>query len=171
MGRRETAGGFDAQFRRIFEARFASLARYLDRLSGDPALAADLAQDTFVRLYRRGSLPDDPPAWLYSVANNLLRNEMAKRARRNRLLWATRAVVPRNPHAAPDETLETKAEAARVRAALDALPLRERQLLLLSAEGYRYAEIAGILGVAAGSVGTLLRRARAEFHSLVGEPS
>lgn len=171
MGRRETARGFDAQFRRLFEARFESLARYLDRLLGDPALAADLAQDAFVRLYRRGSLPDDPAAWLFSVANNLLRNEVTKRARRRRLLSAATADTPRNPHPAPDEMLETNAKAARVRVALDALPLRERQLLLLSAEGYRYAEIARILGVADGSVGTLLRRARSEFHSALADAS
>lgn len=168
MGRRETAGDFDAQFRRIFETRFGSLTRYLDRLLGDPALASDLAQDTFVRLYRRGSLPDDPPAWLFSVANNLLRNEVAKRNRRRRLLSVETTEGLRNPHPAPDEVLETKVKAARVREALEALPVRERQLLLLSAEGYRYAEIARILGVAEGSVGTLIRRARSEFHSVLG---
>jgi DNA-directed RNA polymerase specialized sigma24 family protein len=56
-----------------------------------------------------------------------------------------------------------------VRAALDALPLRERQLLLLSAEGYAYREIARVLDVAEGSIGTLLRRARVKFHAALGD--
>ena len=67
------------------------LARYLDRLSGDRELAADLAQETFVKLYQRGALPDQPEAWLISVAMNLFRNARSTATRRRRLLTASRA--------------------------------------------------------------------------------
>jgi DNA-directed RNA polymerase specialized sigma24 family protein len=46
-----------------FEQHYRRLYRYLDRLTGDPEQAADLAQETFVRLYQRGSMPDDTAAW------------------------------------------------------------------------------------------------------------
>lgn len=165
MGRRRRLDDFESEFRRLFDAQFESVARYLDRLLGDPALAADLAQDTFVRLYGRGSVPDDPAAWLFSVANNLLRNAVTKTKRRRELMARANPALEEGVAPRPDEELEAEERRARVRAALDALPLRERQLLLLSAEGYRYREIAGIVGIAEGSVGTLLRRAREKFHA------
>ncbi|MFI5249546.1 MAG: RNA polymerase sigma factor, partial [Gemmatimonadales bacterium] len=59
----------------LFHARYQSLFRYLDRLTGDPDLAKDLAQETFVRLYRRGTMPEDPRAWLTTVATNLFRDD------------------------------------------------------------------------------------------------
>ncbi|MDX2121357.1 MAG: sigma factor, partial [Gemmatimonadota bacterium] len=58
-------------FDRLFEAQFPRLQRYLDRLSGDGELARDLAQESFLRLYRRSGLPDRPEAWLITVATNL----------------------------------------------------------------------------------------------------
>ena len=39
----------------LFETHFHRLYRYIDRVSGDPELAADLAQEAFIKLYRRGS--------------------------------------------------------------------------------------------------------------------
>ena len=51
-----------------------------------------------------------------------------------------------------------------VRAALDTLPAREQQMVLLRAEGYSYREVAQILQINPMSVGTLLARAQAEFR-------
>ena len=82
----ETTASFDDQFAAQFEAHFNRLFRYLDRLSGEPELAADLVQEAFIKLYRRGSLPDAPGAWLISVAMNLFRNERSTQGRRRRLL-------------------------------------------------------------------------------------
>ena len=45
-----------------------------------------------------------------------------------------------------------------------ALPERSRDLLVLRAEGFRYQEIATVLGIAPGSVGTLLVRAEQAFR-------
>ena len=78
--------GWRAAFVATFDAHFPRVHRYLNRLSGDPDLASELAQDVFVRLYERGELPDDASAWLFTVATNLFRNAKSKRARRFRLL-------------------------------------------------------------------------------------
>ena len=67
----EPTPSFEESFVRLFRAHHARLYRYLQRLSGEPELAADLVQDAFVRLYRRGSLPDAPEAWLISVASRI----------------------------------------------------------------------------------------------------
>ena len=74
-GRAVDEASFEAAFRACYAARFAPLFGYLDRLTGDPDLAADVAQEAFVRLHRRGEMPDQPAGWLVAVANNLVRDE------------------------------------------------------------------------------------------------
>ncbi|NIQ53159.1 MAG: sigma-70 family RNA polymerase sigma factor [Gammaproteobacteria bacterium] len=160
--------GFHASFVELFDAGFHRIFRYLDRLSGDPDLAADLAQETFMRLYRRGSLPDSPDAWLISVAMNLFRNARTTAARRRRLLARRWASPHGDPPASPARVMESEATRRRVRAALDGLPERERSLLLLRAEGYAYRDLAAALGLNEASVGTLLSRARAMFRERYG---
>lgn len=149
---------------------FPRVRRFLDRLSGDPVLAADIAQDAFVRLYRRGSPPDEPAAWLITVALNLLRNSRATESRRRRLLGAARGdAMVGDPSPPPDEAMESAETRRRVRAALGRLPERDRELLLLRAEGYRYHELAAVLSLNAASVGVLLARAKRAFRAAYEE--
>ena len=165
----EATPAFDVAFAALFEAHHRRLLRVLVRLSGDPELAADLIQEAFVRLYRRGSLPDSPEAWLVTVALNRLRNERATQGRRLRLLVP---FAEPGPVSLPPTLAEASASLAagrRVRAALDRLAERDRQLLVLRAEGYRYGEIAAALQIHEASVGTLLARARRAFLAAYGE--
>jgi RNA polymerase sigma-70 factor (ECF subfamily) len=164
-------GTFDREFRRLFDEHQPRLLRFLDRLTGEPELAADLAQEAFLRLYRRGAPPDSPGAWLVSVAMNLFRNAQSKRSRRAQLLTRAPAesLLADAPGARPAAGMEP--ERIRVRTALDTLPGRERQMLLLHAEGYRYAEIATALELKETSVGTLLARARRAFRQAWEETS
>jgi RNA polymerase sigma factor (sigma-70 family) len=153
----------------LYEARFPLLFRYLDRLTDDPDLAKDMAQETFVKLYRRGAMPDDPHAWLTAVATNLFRDDRRQRGRRSELvaLHASDASSRRDPQTA-DTDLIVQETRARVRAALDRLPLRDRRLLLLRHEGYSYRELAHEVGIGEGSVGTLLVRATRAFRQALG---
>jgi len=149
---------------RTFTGEFPRLFRFLNRLTGDADLASDLAQDAFVRLYSRGSMPDEPCAWLISVALNLFRNTRTTAARRRRLLTPFRAeAVMADPPAVPGVALENEARREQVRRALRRLSERDRQLLLLRAESYRYREIAAALELNEASVGTLLARAKRAF--------
>ena len=161
---------FHDQFTALFNANFSRVFRYLDRLSGEPDLAADLAQEAFVRLYRRGALPDEPQAWLISVAMNLFRNVKTSRSRRRHLLTPARGQASHSdPPPSPAEAEEAADERRRVRAALDRLPERERHLLLLRAEGYSYRDLAGALALNEASVGVLLARARTAFRATYGD--
>jgi RNA polymerase sigma-70 factor (ECF subfamily) len=156
---------FDDQFTGLFRTLFPRLYRYLDRISGDPGLAEDLAQEAFIRLYRRGSLPDAPESWLISVAMNLFRNNRSTASRRRRLLTLGRGErVHSDPASAPDTEIEQRDERQGVRVALDRLPDRDRQMLLLHVEGFSYRDIASVLGLNEASVGTLLARARRAFQ-------
>jgi RNA polymerase sigma factor (sigma-70 family) len=151
-------------FVELFRAHFQRLYRYLDRLSGDSDLAADLAQDTFVRLYRRGSAPDRPEAWLITVATNLFRNVRSTGTRRARLLRSRPdGDLVADPAVPTPVLLEQEDSRQRVRAALERLSERERRLLLLRAEGYSYRDLAEALELKEASVGTLLARAKQAF--------
>lgn len=158
---------FRDEVTRLFDAHFQRLYRYLDRLSGDPDLAADLAQEAFTKLYQRGSLPEEPGAWLATVATNLFRNVHATRVRRSELLRASPEASRFADHAVEPAASASPNEAALgVRRVLDAMPERERGLLLLCAEGYSYREMAAALGLNEGSIGTLLARAKRTFRDL-----
>lgn len=69
----------------------------------------------------------------------------------------------------PDEATERSLRIAAVRAALAQIGPRDREILLMREEGFRYAEIAEVVGVAPGSVGTLLARALRRFAAAYGE--
>lgn len=156
---------FRARFVALFDAHFDRLFRVLDRASGDPELASDLAQEAFMRLYRRGSLPDAPEAWLVTVGLNLLRNARSTERRRRGLLtpWRGRGAHA-DPPPSPAAAVETNGRCRRVRDALDRLDERERNLLVLRAEGYAYRDLARALDLNEASVGTLLARARRAFR-------
>jgi RNA polymerase sigma factor (sigma-70 family) len=159
------AGAFHARVALLFTEHFPRLTRLLCRLTGEPDLSADLAQDAFVRLYRRGSLPDAPAAWLATVALNLLRNSATSRRRRRELLHVGRGErVHSDPPPSPDDAVASGELSHRVRATLARLDERERRLLVLRSEGYSYREIAVALGLNETSVGTLLARACRAFR-------
>ena len=161
---------FDALFLELFEREFPRLFRYLDRLSGEPDLAADLAQEAFVRLNDRGEMPDHPPLWLITVALNLFRNVKTTRSRRRRLFTATQVdATLADPSPDPAENVQAEETRAQVRRAIDRLDDRDRQLLLLRAEGYSYRDMATVLGLNENSVGTLLARAKRAFREAYGE--
>jgi RNA polymerase sigma-70 factor (ECF subfamily) len=156
---------FDARFRDLFQTEFPRLFRYLDRLSGEPDVAADLAQEAFIRLNRRGTMPDHPGGWLITVAMNLFRNLRSTDARRRRLLTVARAEsVLADPSPTPSQSSDATESSARVRAAIGHLPDREQRLLLLRAEGYSYRDIAVALELNEASIGTLLARAKRTFR-------
>lgn len=146
---------------RLYREHGERLFRYLIRLSGDPELAADVLQDTFVRLVERPPRrPDHLKAWLFQVATNRLRDLRRKSARRSNLLHegVVRGALA-DPPPRPDRAVE-RAESQRiVRRALDALSERDQAILLMREEGFAHREIAEAVGTTTGSVGTLIARA------------
>lgn len=152
---------FDA----AYESHHPALYRYVHRLVGDPDLAADVVQESFVRLLDHPLPDDEVRRWLFTVATNLVRDDARMRTRRQRLLVERyqRSDLSPDPAEEPDRTAVRSERIAAVRAALDELPDRDRQMLLMREEGFRYSEIAKAIDVAPGSVGTLLARALRRF--------
>jgi RNA polymerase sigma-70 factor (ECF subfamily) len=156
--------GDERAFEELFTRHYARVYGVALRISGDAQEAEELAQDVFVKLYRR-PLSDSADAnvagWLYRVATNDAFN--AVRARRRRHGWLRR-FAQREPSGAdssadPLHIVTGRAEADQVRSALAQLPERQRNALVLRASGLSYAEVADALEVRPTSVGTLLARA------------
>src|ERR671932_1060193 len=74
-----------AAVERLFRTYHAHLVRYLTRRLGDRDWAEEVAQETFVRALRQDHITNER-AWLFTVANNLVRDEARKDARRRRHL-------------------------------------------------------------------------------------
>lgn len=141
----------------LFREHHASLVRVLFRRTGDRDRAEEIAQETFARAV--AAPPRNPRPWLFAVALNLVREEGRKGVRQGRRLELYRAESPRTAPA-PDHEVERTDEVRAVQAALATLAERDREALLLKAEGFNYDEIAETLGLAKGAVGTTLSRAR-----------
>lgn len=171
MDSRSPADGFELRastlpapdaFEALYESVRPSLWRYVHRLLGDPDLADDIVQEAFVRLLDRfESRGEGARLWLFTVATNLVRDRGRMTARRRRLLATHPIIVP--PPLGADDRLVRQERIAAVREALQQLPERDRQLLLLREEGFSYREIAQSVGVAPTSVGTLIARAVRRF--------
>lgn len=152
--------GFDA----VYRAEYSAVIRHLTYLTGDRALAEDLAQEAFGRYLTHsdsGQPIRNPHGWLLTVASNLAYNHFRTEGRR-----AEREARLARPVQVSDEATVS----IDVREALDRLEPRDRTMILLRHAGFTYAEIAEVLGVAVSSVGTTLARAQRRFRELY-EPS
>ena len=136
-----------------------------------PAEAEDVVQDVFVRvLQRQRELSDivDLRPWLVRIAWNLALDR-TRRIRPQQIddVFAATLVSADIP---ADRAM---AEAGRIRQVLDAmerLPKRERQALLLSAmDELSTAEIGAVLGKSESSVRSLLFRARTHLRERLGD--
>lgn len=163
---RDAEAAFDALFLAHYEAVF----RQAYRVTGNAEEAEDLAQEAFLRLHGQQFGPGrehNERAWLLKVVTNLAYNALRSNRRRDH---REDKVFDDRP-AAPDpaDAAVRRDDQERVRRVLQQLPERQATLLLLRHAGLSYGELASALGVAPGSVGTLLARAHAAFASAYRE--
>ena len=161
-------------FDETFDAHYLPLVRYCHRLCGDADAAEDVAQEAMIRLFDHRVEGDSGGlrAWLFKTATHLVRDRYRVEENRRRLLDENPPMT--NTPETPDRSLERTEDRAAARRALDALPERDREILVLRYSGFSYREIAEAVDVAATSVGTLLARAERRFTRALhtaGEPA
>lgn len=151
-------------FAAFYERSARPLWAYLARVSGDPALADDLLQESYIRFLSADTQLDGEVAarrYLFRIATNLLRDHW----RRPRSSSIDDFAEER--FQAADATAQADSQAL-LGPALKLLRPRERQLLWLAyAEGYSHREIAAITGLASASIRLLLFRARRKAARLI----
>ncbi|HSJ62276.1 MAG TPA: sigma-70 family RNA polymerase sigma factor [Gemmatimonadaceae bacterium] len=149
----------ESELERLFREYHPQLVRFLTRQLGDRDRAEELAQETFLRALRQDRLTNER-AWLFTVANNLVRDDARRDTRRRHHLQLLQAEERAREAENLAPAVERAEDAAVARQALGALVERDRQALLMREEGLDYHEIAEALSLSVGSIGTTLARAR-----------
>jgi RNA polymerase sigma factor (sigma-70 family) len=155
--------GSEPAFETIVERYRRALMRYVSRLL-PPERAEDVVQQAFVKAYEamhRDGADLKLRPWLYRIAHNTALNALRDRGLRHDELDERFDGVER-----PDQALERTQGLRDVLVAVQALPERQRDAILLrELEGRSYEEIALALGVTGGAVRQLLNRARNSLRS------
>jgi RNA polymerase sigma-70 factor (ECF subfamily) len=164
----------DIAFADLVELYQHRLVTVMHHLVGNKEEAEDLAQETFLRVYRTRK-KYRPRAkfstWLYTIANNLALNALRSRQRKPVVPLDVRDSGPLGPRPAeqlvldrqnqPGERMQQQELAAVVQKALEELNERQRAAVVLNKfEDMNYAEIAEIMGLTTKAVKSLLSRAR-----------
>jgi RNA polymerase sigma-70 factor (ECF subfamily) len=152
----------ELSFAAWYEATYPSLLRTVAALTRDRNLAADLTSEAFLRALQRWhsvKKKDNPDAWVYRVAMNLVKNEWHQR-RRRRLLGPA---LPGKPAADPFQA------DPQLWAAVDRLPRRQREVVILRyVADMKEDQIATTLGVSLGTVSSSLTVARKTLSTYEG---
>ena len=172
--------GDEGAFSELMDRHSEKLFHYLIRCLQDSEEAADLAQETFVRVYQNRHKFDARQSfstWLYSIATNLVRDRYRWRMRHPQVS------LDRAPDGSevdfreqlsgagplPDESLQSMELAEAVRKAVAALPEELRTPLILAEyEEKSQAEIATILNCSVKAVETRIYRARKLLRDALG---
>ncbi len=163
--------GHDVALNALMDRHGERLFHYLLRQLNNETDAADLAQETFVRVYHHRARFDPGQrfaTWLYAIATNLLRDRFRWHKRHPQVsldaepdgAGASVDTLP-DGSASASERLVAEERAVEVRAAIESLPEELRTPLILSEyEGLSHAEIGAVLACSAKAVETRLYRAR-----------
>jgi RNA polymerase sigma-70 factor, ECF subfamily len=157
------ASGDRRAFERLYRAHAGRVFALCARMAADRALAEELTQDVFVRVWEKlGSFRGDSSfgTWVHRVAVNVCLNRLQS-DRRERKRAATGAdeeddviaTLPARP-TAPGERMDLE------RAIAGLPPGARRVFVLHDVEGYRHEEIAEQLGITSGGSKAQLHRAR-----------
>ncbi len=169
--------GHDDALNSLMDRHGTRVFHYLLRQLSNEADAADLAQETFVKVFQnraRFDLNQKFSTWLYTIATNLLRDRFRWHKRRPEVsldaqsqTGASLDAVPETKPS-PSEQLQAGERATQVRQAIASLPDELRTpLILFEYEDLSHAQVGAILGCSAKAVETRLYRARARLRSLL----
>ena len=175
---RDALAGSEAAYRDLV-ARYATPAvNFIYRLIRDRALAEDLAQEGFLRVYQRLNTYDPQrkfSSWFFQV----LRNITIDHLRVNRVPTASLDELEEGGHrgaavdresASPEQAAQQGELAQAMSAALSRIRPEYREVVVLRyQEGLTHPEIAEILGLPSGTVKTYLHRARKELAEILAE--
>lgn len=166
----ELAGGDDTALRPLMDRWQVPLRSFLYRFLQDDHEAADVAQETFVRVHRhraRWRPGARFSTWMFHIALNLARDRRRWwRLRRHDDVDTTFGLSSGGD--SPDAAAERAERVAEVRAAVAALPGHLRSIIILSEyEHLPQAEIAAIEGITVKAVETRLARAREKLRKVL----
>jgi RNA polymerase sigma-70 factor (ECF subfamily) len=166
--------GDEASFTALLDRHRAPVVHFLYRMLQNQAVAEELAQEVFLRVYRsRGTY--EPTAkfttWLFRIATHLAlnwirdgRNEKLHESLDQELEGVPRQVADQNPTV--EQAMLYEARLAEVRRAIELLPAKQRAAVLMHKyEEMEYSQIASVLECSESAVKSLLFRAYETLRS------
>jgi RNA polymerase sigma-70 factor (ECF subfamily) len=165
------AAGHDAALDALMERHAGHLFQFLFRMIGDEEEANDLAQETFVRVYRHRQNYNGGKftTWLYTIAGNLARGEFRRRSRHPNVSLEQESensggklsdTLPARG-SSPSESLQAGERARAVREAVDGLPAELKEAIVLCEwQELSAAEAAEVLNTTSRGIESKLYRAR-----------
>lgn len=157
-----------AVFDELYDEYKTPLYNYIYRLVGDREQAADLLQETFVKIYRAlHNLPDGAgrTPWIYRIATNTCYDVLRRRRLITWLPWTRDENEGYEPAVEDENVGERYAMREGVKDALRLVPPSLRAPLLLhTVQGFSYADIAETLGISEAAVKMRVSRARSAFR-------
>ena len=158
------------------------IVNFICRSIGDYHRAEDLAQETFIRVFKNASRYEPKSQfknWIYLIATNLCRNEIRNRNRRNTSFLddfvpeegdIDHSYLMRDVSDLPDELYEKKEQQLIIQQTLNHLPENQRlALTLVTYQNLRYDEIAEVLDCSVSAVKSLIHRARRNMKKFLLE--
>lgn len=167
-------GGSQSAFEQIVRRFQRPVVGLIARMTGDYALAEDLAQDTFVKAFRNLAAFDTTrrlSSWLFRIAHNTALD--ALRRSRPVMLPLPESPEPAGPFEVPTappapDPVERKALGEAIEAALSQLPPAQRSAIVLRyQEGLTFEEIGHILGIPEVTARSHVHRARKSLARLL----
>ncbi|MCA9231232.1 MAG: sigma-70 family RNA polymerase sigma factor [Planctomycetales bacterium] len=153
----------------LLDEHLDTVYRYALRLTRDAEQAADLAQDTMLRAWRkRGGLrePEKAKVWLLQIANNLWTDQVRRNVHGPQLLDQS----PACREAGVAQKMIQQEGLAEALAALDRLPARQRQVMhLITIEQLSHEAVAEVLEISAAAVKASLSIARKQLREQLRE--
>ena len=158
--------GDESAFDTVFRTHYAHLVRMAESVVREHALAEEVAQEVMLELWRRRETLQVAQTFRAYLLRST-RNRALNHVRHQRIVAreaAIAAIDAPNAPSAEDEVLGTELEQA-VRAAIDGLPKKCREVFLLSRDqGLKYAEIAVALEISVKTVEKRMGQALAELR-------
>ena len=154
----------DAKIAHVYEQLRSSVYRYLVLVTGNTAEAEEITQETFLQLYRcllDGRSVRNVRPWVFRTAHNRALNQAASRkyvVAMDPEIWDKLAGLRRDPGLDPEQQVLEQEELRRLQESFRSLPPLQQQSLLLRAEGFRYEQIAEVLGASVANVAQSLHR-------------
>lgn len=167
-------GSNDAQaVKEMVTRKLPRLLALASRLLGDADEARDIAQESFLRIWKQAASWRSEQArfdtWLHRVALNLCYDRLRRR-KEHVPVDSEHACEALDTRPAPDEQLEASAQSRRMAQALDQLPDRQREAIVLQYyQELSNTEAAALMQISVEALESLLSRARRNLRSYLAE--
>jgi len=157
------------EFKNLFDIHFDTIRNYIYYRSGDPEIATDIAQETFMRVWEKQIKIEEKKikGLLYKIARDLF---ISNYRRQKIVLQFKLNLKPDIVDHSPEDQLQFEELKEKYETALAKLPEKQRTVFLMSRmEQLKYREIADILGISVKAVEKRMKHALDYLKQVIRE--